>query len=225
MIRTHLIEQLGLSPEHVVSVPTGADISRFQPGDSTAARTKLGLPLQAPLVGIVATLRSWKGHRFLIAAMNDARLANARLVIVGNGPQDSALREQAAASGARDRVIFAGQQQDVVPWLQSFDVFALPSTGNEGVPQALTQAMARGLAVVSTPVGAIPELVEDGKTGLIVPPQNVEALASALVRLLGDPALAGRLGTAGRERVVAGFTSTAMLDRMEALLGEAARPS
>jgi glycosyltransferase involved in cell wall biosynthesis len=221
VIRTHLIEQLGLSPERVVSVPTGADISRFQPGGRAAARAQLGLPSDAPIVGIVATLRSWKGHRFLISALEDPRLAGVHLAVVGTGPQDSRLRRQAAESSAADRIIFAGQQRDVAPWMQALDVFALPSTGNEGVPQALMQAMAVGLPVVSTPVGAIPELVEDGRTGLVVPPENVDALASALARVLGDPALAARLSSAGRERITAGFTSDAMLDRMETLLREA----
>jgi glycosyltransferase involved in cell wall biosynthesis len=224
VIRTHLIERLGLSPERVISVPTGADISRFQPGARAAARSQLGLPSEAPIVGIVATLRSWKGHRFLISALNDPRLAGVYLVVVGTGPQDSRLRLQAAESSAADRIVFAGQQRDVAPWMQALDIFALPSTGNEGVPQALMQAMAVGLPVVSTPVGAIPELVEDGKTGLVVPPENADALAAALARLLADPQLAARLSAAGRERIAAGFTSAAMLDRMETVLSEASSP-
>jgi glycosyltransferase involved in cell wall biosynthesis len=221
-IRAHLIERLSLLPARVISVPTGANVSRFQPGGRAEARAKFGLPADAAIVGIVATLRSWKGHRFLIAAMNDPRLANARLVIVGDGPQDSNLRKLAAVSGAGDRILFAGQQEDVVPWMQALDVFALPSTGNEGVPQALMQAMATGLAAVSTPVGAIPELIEDGRTGLLVPPENVEALTAALARLLADAARRESLGTAARERIVQGFTSDAMLDRMEAICREAA---
>lgn len=222
-IRAHLMERFGLAPDFVVSVPTGADVSRFQPGGRAEARAKLGLPDGAPIIGIVATLRSWKGHRFLVTAMDDPRLAGARLVIVGDGPQDPALREQAAASNAKARIVFAGQQEDVAPWLQAFDVFALPSTGNEGVPQALMQAMATALPAVSTPVGAIPELIEHEKTGLLVPPENVEALTAALARLLGDPLLREKLGAAARERIIAGFTSQAMLDRMEAICRTAAK--
>ncbi|HEY7459930.1 MAG TPA: glycosyltransferase family 4 protein [Xanthobacteraceae bacterium] len=219
-IRDQLIKTLGLDPRAVVSIPTGADMSRFRPGDKAGARARLGLSTEAPIIGIVATLRSWKGHRFLIAAMNDQRLAHARLVIVGDGPQDPVLREQAASFG--DRVLFVGQQDDVVPWLHTFDVFALPSTGNEGVPQALVQAMACGIPVVTTPVGAIPELVRDRETGLIVPPGDEEALAAAIATLLTDQTLAGRLAAAGRERVSAHFTAAAMLDRMEQTLCDAA---
>ena len=221
-IREHLIATLGLSPDAVVSVPTGADISRFHPGDRTAARARLGLADAGPIVGIVATLRSWKGHRFLVSAMDDPRLATARLVIVGDGPQDPALRKQAAASGVGGRIVFAGQQEDVVPWLHAFDVFVLPSTGNEGVPQALMQAMATGLPVVTTAVGAIPELVQDGETGLIVPPENTKALAEAICRALRDRALAQRIAETGRNHVLKQFTTTAMLDAMELVLHAAA---
>jgi glycosyltransferase involved in cell wall biosynthesis len=221
-IREHLIAVLGLSPAAVVSVPTGADVSRFQPGDRAASRTRLGLAGGGPIIGIVATLRSWKGHRFLISAMSDPRLAAARLVIVGDGPQDAVLRNQAAASGVGARIIFAGQQEDVAPWLQAFDVFVLPSTGNEGVPQALMQAMATGLPVVTTAVGAIPELVRDGETGLVVPTENAVALADAIARLLADGALAAWLGAAGSARISQSFTNVSMLDRMEEILLQAA---
>jgi glycosyltransferase involved in cell wall biosynthesis len=220
-IRAHLIEQLGLNPGKVISIPTGADISRFRPADRTTVRARLGLGEGGPIIGIVATLRSWKGHRFLISAMNDPRLAGTRLVIVGDGPQDRALREQAAASSAASRIIFTGQQQDVAPWLQAFDVFALPSTGNEGVPQALMQAMATGLPVVTTAAGAIPELVREGETGLVVPTENVDALSGAIARLLADKELAARLGSAGSALIAKSFTSDSMLDRMEEILRNA----
>jgi glycosyltransferase involved in cell wall biosynthesis len=191
-------------------------MSRFRPGDRTAARARIGIAGTAPLIGIVATLRSWKGHRFLISAMDDPRLAHAHLVIVGGGPQEPVLRAQAAPFG--DRVLFAGQQDEVATWLHALDVFALPSTGNEGVPQALIQAMACGLPVVTTPVGAIPELVRNGETGLLVPAGDAQALADAMVALLMYKHLAAHLGTAGREFVLAHFNATAMLDKMEEVL-------
>jgi glycosyltransferase involved in cell wall biosynthesis len=118
-------------------------------------------------------------------------------------------------------VTFAGRRDDVVPWLRAFDVFALPSTANEGVPQALMQAMASGLPVVTTPVGAIGELVTEDVTGLMVPPEEPRALAAALARLLSDGDLATRLADAGRRHVEAKFGRTAMLDAMERVLAEA----
>jgi glycosyltransferase involved in cell wall biosynthesis len=219
-IRDHLVKTLALDPGAVVSIPTGADMSRFRPGDRAAARARIGITGTAPLIGIVATLRSWKGHRFLISAMDDPRLAHARLVIVGGGPQERVLRE--LAEPFDNRILFAGQQDDVAPWLHALDVFALPSTGNEGVPQALIQAMASGLPVVTTPVGAIPEIVRDRETGLLVPAENARALADGIAALLADERLAARLGAAGRAFVSGRFTATAMLDKMEEVLRAAA---
>jgi glycosyltransferase involved in cell wall biosynthesis len=221
-IRLQLIERLGLDPDSVVNIPTGTDMTRFNPGDKVKAREKLKLPADRPVIGIVATLRSWKGHRFLISALRDPRLANATLVIVGDGPQGPPLREQAAAEGVSDRVVFAGQQNEVAPWLHAFDVFVLPSTGHETTPQAIQQAMACGIPVVTTPAGAGLELVEHEVTGVVVKPEDVHSLADGIVRVLTDRDLAARLKTAGRHHVMSRFTSTAMLDAMEKVLHEAA---
>jgi glycosyltransferase involved in cell wall biosynthesis len=212
-----------LDAEKVISIPTGADVSRFHPGDRLHARMQIGLSADDSIVGIVATLRSWKGHRFALSAMLDQRLARARLLIVGGGPQDSALREQAASQGLTDRVLFAGQQSNVVPWLQAMDVFTLPSTGNEGVPQALVQAMACGIPVVTTPVGAIPEVVTHDRTGLIVPTEDTVRLGDAIVRLLHDSVLSQRLSNAAREHVTQRFSTASMLEAMERTLLRAAK--
>jgi glycosyltransferase involved in cell wall biosynthesis len=215
MIRSHLIGVLKLDPAHVVSIPTGTDLSRYFPGDKQAARAKLGLPSDKKLIGMVATLRSWKGHRFMVDALLDKRLHGRTLVLVGDGPQEPMLLQQVEERGVKDRVIFAGRREDVQDWLRAFDVFVLPSTGNEGIPQALMQAMATGLPVVTTPVGAIPELVTHNESGWIVKPEDPEALAAGIAALLGDPELAKKLGEAGRIVVEKTHTKAAMLDAME----------
>src|SRR5882672_1350404 len=130
-LRTQLLRDNGLSPERVTSVPTGIDTERFVPGDHAAARRLTGLPSGRRLVGIVATLRSWKGHRYLIEAVNGL-LPGAGLVIVGDGPQRQNIQTAVRELGMSERVWLAGNQRDVLPWLQSFDVFALPSYANEG---------------------------------------------------------------------------------------------
>lgn len=219
-LRRHLIEDVGCAPDHVTSVPTGIDTERFRPGDKAAARAALGLPTESRYLGIVATLRSWKGHSFLLQAL--AQLpGDLQLLIVGDGPQREALTAQVQELGLGERAHMVGDQADVVPWLQSLDLFALPSWANEGVPQALLQAMACGLPVVSTPVGGIPELVEDGITGALVAPRDAAALAAGLEGMLAAPARAEELAGAARARVVARHGLEGMLERMEAIFREA----
>ena len=216
-LRRELIEKNGIAPDRVVSVPTGADPNRYRPGDRAAARAQTGLPTDRILIGIVATLRSWKGHRFLLEALP----AQATLVVVGDGPQREALTARVAELALKDRVIFAGNQVDVVPWMQALDVFALPSYANEGVPQALVQAMLVGLPCVTTPVGSIAELAMNEQTALIVPPQDVAALRAALEKLSGDSDLRKKLGAAARQHCEQTMSIERMLDRMEAIYGQA----
>jgi glycosyltransferase involved in cell wall biosynthesis len=139
------------------------------------------------------------------------------VIVVGDGPYRDRLDTRLAQLGIADAVRFVGQQHDVVPWLQALDLFTLPSYGEEGVPQAIMQAMACGVPVVSTPVGAITEAVVAEVTGLVVPPRDPAALATGLARLRDDPALRRRFGAAARERAEARFGLDRMLDRMEAV--------
>jgi len=216
-LRRTLIADNGYPAERITSVPTGIDSQHFAPGDRAAARVALGLPTDAQVVGIVATLRSWKGHRYLIDAFASFPDERTLLLIVGDGPQREALEAQVASLGIAERVRFAGNQRDVRPWLHAMDVFALPSYANEGVPQALLQAMLCGLPCVTTNVGSIDEVAQDGMTALVVPAQDTSQLSAALARLLGNAALSQQLGRAARAHCAAGFGLETMLDKMEAV--------
>jgi glycosyltransferase involved in cell wall biosynthesis len=220
-LREALIRDLGIDAARVFSVPTGIDPQRHAGLGKAAARASARLPQDLPLVGIVATLRSWKGHRHLIDALSRMRHADARLVIVGDGPQRTSLQRQVADAAIDARVLFAGQQHDVAPWLAALDVFALPSYANEGVPQALLQAMFAGVPCVTTDAGAIGEIAHAGTTALVVPRENPEALAAAIDRLLDDDALGRRLAGNARELVAGRYTLSAMLDRMDAVFRNA----
>ena len=215
-LKRQLVDENGFTPGRIVSIPTGIDGGRFKPGDAPAARRLVKLPLDRRLVGVVATLRSWKGHAYLVEALA-ALPEDVILVIVGAGPGWDPLHAQVKQLGLDARVIFADDQREVLPWLQALDVFALPSYANEGVPQAILQAMACELPVVATAVGAIPEVLEDGVNGIVVATRDAAALARAIERLLADRALAARLARAGRERVLERHSRETMLDRMERL--------
>jgi len=215
-LRAQLVRDNGLDPERVESIPTGIDASAYAAIPQDEARRLVGLPLDTPIVGIVATLRSWKGHRHLVDALAKLAKRQAMLAIVGDGPQREALERHVDALGLAARVRFAGQQRDVAPWLASFDAFALPSTANEGVPQALLQAMFAGVPCVTTAAGAIPEIARDEETALVVPSADPAALAAAIDRLLADRELGARLASAARAHVAPRFGLATMLDRMDA---------
>lgn len=216
-LRRQIVDTVGVAPERVTSVPTGIDTARFAPGDKAAARLALGLDPAARYLGIVATLRSWKGHLYLLDAFASLAASDWRLVIVGDGPMRENIEARVAELGLAGRVELAGQQERPEDWLRALDIFCLPSYANEGVPQAVLQAMLTALPIVTTPVGAILEAVTDGETALVAPPKDAPALAAALGRLMADPALARRLGEAARQRAEARFSREAMLDKMEAI--------
>jgi glycosyltransferase involved in cell wall biosynthesis len=214
ILKRELVERNRYPALRIDSVPTGMDPQRFRPGDRGEARRRLGLAQDRTLVGIVSGLRRSKGHRYLIEALAGLPAA-VDLVIVGDGPERAPLEAQVAQLGLGARVRFAGHQRDVLPWLHAFDAFALPCCADEGVPQALIQAMLAGLACVTTSNGGIPEIAKDGETALVVPPRQSAALREALSKILSDPSLAGRLGPAARAYCEPRYSSERMLDEME----------
>lgn len=223
-LRRQLIEENGMAPAQVTSVPTGIDPVRFAPPDpegKAGVRRALGLDPGGRYIGIVATLRSWKGHAYLLDAFAAFDRPEWRLLIVGDGPQREALERRIDEAGLGGRVILAGQQDRPEQWLQALDIFCLPSYANEGVPQAVLQAMLTALPIVTTPIGAITEAVTHDRTGLVVPPRDPAALAAAFARLANDPVFAAHLGQAALGDAQARFTREAMLDRMERIFAEA----
>lgn len=186
----------------LAAVPTGIDADVFRPGDKAAARTALGLPHDKFLFGIAATLRSWKGHFYLLDALKLANDPHMHVVIVGDGPQQDNLEKQIAALGITDQVTMAGRRNDIAIYMQAFDVFVLPSYANEGVPQALLQSMASGLPVIACPVGGIPECTRGLASVTLVPPKDSAALANTMKAAAFSKPNPAELARA-RDRVVA----------------------
>lgn len=220
-IRARLIDQFSIHPSHVVSVPTGIDPDRFFPGNKALARISLGLDPLARYFGIVATLRSWKGHLYLLDAFASLALDGWSLLLVGDGPMLETITTRIRELGLESKVILAGQQDNPEDWLRAMDVFVLPSYANEGVPQALLQAMFSGLPIVTTPVGAICEAVAHDETALIVGPKNSDALSNAMYALSMDGTLSARLGAAARSRAISYFTYDEMISKMETVFHQA----
>lgn len=221
-LRRQLAEENGFDPARITSVRTGIDLQRFRPMPRVECRRSLGLE-DRPTLGILATLRDWKGHDYLLDAWRLLRgqFADWQLVVIGDGPRRAHLERRIAEAQLGSSIRVVGNQDDVPTWLNSLELFTLPSYGDEGVPQGIMQAMACGLAVVTTPVGAIEEAVQRGRTALVVPPKDARALADALGALMADPVRRAAMGEAGRRFAEQNFGVDAMLDAMEAVFRKA----
>ena len=222
-LRRELIERNGFPAEMIASIPTGIDPGRFFPGDKKATRRALGLDPDSNYIGIIATLRSWKGHSHLLEAFSRLDRENWQLAIIGDGPQRGALAAQVQTLGITDKVNFAGHCNNPEDWLRALDIFCLPSYANEGVPQSLVQATLTALPIVTTPVGSITEVVTHDESALIVKPKNPLALVNALQTLIDEPDRARALGLAARAAALRNSTLEAMLDRMEAVFYKVAK--
>ena len=226
-LRQQLHRDNGYALTRMTSVRTGIALDYYQPLDKVAMRARLGLE-NRPTIGILATLRDWKGHEDLLDAMVRLRTQLAgfsdwRLVIVGDGPERERLVQKTAARQLDGVVTLVGNQDNVPEWLSAFDIFTLPSYGNEGVPQGIMQAMACGLPVVCTSVGAISEAVRDGQTGIMVSTRNPQSLADGLAALMGDESKRAKMGSAGHAFAREHFGVDVMLDKMEAVFRRHAR--
>lgn len=207
-------------PEHVVTVRNGIP-GEVRPGAGAAVRAELGLAPDDVVVTMVAVLRDGKGHDVAIAAVDALRerWPGLRLLILGEGPFRPEVERMAAPLG--DRVLLAGQRNDVMDVLDATDVLLHP-TRIDALPTALIEAAAAGVPVVSTVVGGVPEIVVDGTTGVLVaPPVATEPVAAALEALLADPARRAAMGAAARARFEERFTAEQWALRLRALYEEA----
>ncbi len=224
----YLEHEEGVDRSRLRVVHNGVDVDRFaaaaEPTSRAPARTRLGIPSGAVVFAVVAALRPEKNHESLLRAMAAPELEHARLAVVGDGERREGLQTLAAELGVDTRVHWLGWRDDVERVLAAVDGLVLPSHPNvETFPMCVLEAMAAARPVVATRVGSLDEMVEDGRTGWLVPPDDPAALTAALVRAASDPDERGRRGEAGRARVAKNFTEMQMVSGVAAVLREVAR--
>ncbi|MFQ6672480.1 MAG: glycosyltransferase, partial [Candidatus Tectimicrobiota bacterium] len=221
--RRDMIERNRIDERSIFSIPTGVVLDQYDPCyRAPHLKEELGIAEDAPVIAKVAVLRSWKRHDiFLLAARQVlAHEPAARFLIVGEGPQRKNLERMIKKLDLEGAVVMTGYRTDVPAILSITDVSCLVSDSAEGVPQAVTQSLAMGKATIGTNVGGIPELIIDGVTGYLIPPEDPDILADRILALLDDPARAQAMGTAGRRLIEERCTSEIMVGQLERLYQE-----
>ena len=219
--RSELVEWIGVRPERIVVVPNGVPATRFSPAtpaQRSAARAALGLP-DVPVLLFAGALVPEKGADLAIRAVGSA--TDAHLVVAGTGRERERL-ERLADELAPGRVHFVGSTPDAVPLYHAADLLVLPSRGGDAMPAVLIEAGLCALAVVSTRIGAIPEVVVDGTTGYVVAPDDAEQLTGAVGQLLAQPATRATMGASAHERCIERYEITRVAEAWESVLRRAA---
>jgi glycosyltransferase involved in cell wall biosynthesis len=225
------LEKGGVLPERLKVLHSGIDLSAVPDHeDGREIRHRFGIPAEALVLGTVANLFARKGYDVMLRALPEivATFPQVHYLIVGTGDVDyeTRLRTMVRDLELESRVHFAGFQESVYPCLAAMDLYVHPAL-MEGFGIAVLEAMAMRKPVVATTAGGLPEVAQDGDTGILVPPGDPDALARAVLLLLQDPARCRKLGEAGRDRVAALFTVDAMMDNLaagyRALLGNVVR--
>jgi len=194
--------EAGVPLDRIAVVHDGIDTARFSAHPSREdARREMGAGEEAEVIGVVAALVDHKGHRYLLEALPALRRSHPgiRLWLAGDGPLRGSLQAHAASLGVADVVTFHGQVEDVPRFLSAIDVFVMPSH-LEGLCQAVIEALAAGVPAVTTSAGGLPDIIVDGTSGLLVPPRDPAALASAISRVLEDSRLRQDLARSGPVR-------------------------
>lgn len=206
-----------ISPDKVTVIYPGRDLTAYVPPSADTIRVwrqQLGLPQEALIVGSAGRLVHQKGYDILLQAIPEilSQVPQAFFVIIGEGTQASVLQAMAESLGVDSRFHLAGYQSDPRPWLGACDIIALPSRF-EGLPALLIEGGALGKPAVASKVGGIPEVVKEGETGLLVPPEKPDLLAQALIHLMQDQGERTRMGRQGYAHVAIHFNIATMLDK------------
>jgi glycosyltransferase involved in cell wall biosynthesis len=202
-----MLQQDGITPDRIETVHDGVPISYIDKQPPVDVHATFWLPHGAPVVGNIAALAAHKGQKHLVAAAKRVvrELPDTRFLIVGDGELREALERQIKELGLERHVLLTGFRPDALGLMKSLDLFVMSSV-TEGLGSAVLEAMACRIPIVGTRAGGIPEAIVDGQSGVLVPPHDDEALATAMLRVLRDRELAARLAEGGRARVEDAFS-------------------
>lgn len=220
-VKDALIES-GISREKIEVIYNSISLERFNPGtvERTTVRRELGIEGDNIAIGTAGSINQGKGVFDLLSAVHSLmeKYPNVRLIFVGDGPEKTRLEQEAQRLSMHDEVIFPGERQDMERMYAAMDIFVLPSTCREAFGMVLIEAMAMGKPVIATTMGGIPEIVDDKVNGILVPPQDPDAISQAIARYIEDGAFSRKVALEGRTMVEQKFSDQAMGDNFKNLL-------
>lgn len=208
-VRSHLLEDFRLNSSNVVLIYNGIELQRYlevgKPDEELAR--ELGIEPGDRVIGTIGRLSSVKGYKYLIRAFKDtvSRYDNIHLLLVGEGPEEKALRDEVQQLGLQDNVIITPGGKPLERYLSVMDVFCLPSI-HEGLGLSLMEAMASGRACIASKVGGLVELIDHEKNGILVPPEDASALGSAIARIIDDIPLKQHLAACAKNKAADSFS-------------------
>jgi glycosyltransferase involved in cell wall biosynthesis len=213
-----ILKASGIPEEKIRLIHSGVPLPDLPVKKDQALRASLGLEGAYPVVGNIAHLAGHKGHVFLLEAAEKLRrrLPGARYLIVGEGEERRSLETRVRRSALSGQVIFTGFRKDALRLMGLFDIFVLPSR-LEGLGTSLLDAMSHGIPVAASRTGGIPDIIDHGENGLLVPPSDPEALAGAIEKLAGDRGLRQRFGEKGRRTVESRFSIDGTVEKIISL--------
>ena len=215
-VKEKMIREAFFAGNRISVLHAGIDVSRFKNCQRGKVRKELCLPDQVTVIGVAARLSEEKGIGYLLEAMPHVlkRCPNLYLLIAGDGPIKDKLKNLSVHMGFEQNVIFLGYRNDIPEFMTDLDLLVMPSL-TEGFPFSLLEGMAAGLPIVATRVGGVPEIIADGREGILVPPREPDALAKAIIRVLRDKESGKTMGLAARKKVEQEFSVEKMVSETE----------
>lgn len=217
-IKKDIIRYDKVDPSKIEVIPNGIDVERFNPKNTTDIRKEFSLEESDIIIGFVGRIVPAKGLEYLLDAFPYVKeeFKSIKLLIVGEGSLVEELKEKAKKNSIFDNIIFTGRRRDIPEILSGINIFVMPSIA-EGLPNALLEAMAMGKPIVATEVGGIPEVIKNRFNGILVPPRDTRALATAMKELIGNAQVAAKMGQAARDLVQDNFTIKAIAQKWQSL--------
>lgn len=214
-VKETMIREAFFARDRISVLHSGIDVSRFKDRQRGKVRRELCLPSQVTVIGVVARLSVEKGIGFLLEAMPHVlkRFPKMHLLIAGDGPIKDKLKNLSVHMGLDQNVIFLGYRNDIPEFMTDLDLLVMPSL-TEGFPLSLLEGMAAGLPIVATRIGGVPEIITDGREGVLVSPSDPLALSRSIIHILEDEPLRKKMVKKAREKVSIQFSLEKMITEM-----------